>query len=67
MNNLFIFVEGDDDKHFVEKILTKLFLSKSINIIPICYQKKRNIEIIKHIHRIRLTKNQDYKIGRAHV
>ena len=60
MNNLFIFVEGDDDKHFVEKILTKLFLSKSINIIPICYQKKRNIEIIKHIHRIRLTKNQDY-------
>lgn len=60
MNNLFIFVEGDDDKHFVEKILTKLFLSKLINIIPICYQKKRNIEIIKHIHRIRLTKNQDY-------
>lgn len=62
MNNLFIFVEGGDDKHFVENILIKLFLSRSIKITPICYQKKRNIDIIKFIHRIRLKKSILYII-----
>jgi len=60
MNNLFVFVEGNDDKRFVDMILSDFFIKhKSINLIPIPYQKKPNIKIIKHIQKIKST-NEKY-------
>lgn len=56
MTNLFVFVEGDDDKRFVEMILIKFFSKhKTMYLTPIPYQKKPNIKTIKHIKKIQST------------
>ena len=45
MTNLFVFVEGDDDKRFVEMILIKFFIKhKTMYLTQILYQKKPNIK-----------------------
>lgn len=60
MNNLFIFVEGIDDKKFVSEVLANLFYQKSINIIPVTYQVKKNNDINKQIIRCTKSKNCSY-------
>lgn len=57
MNNLFVYVEGYDDKLFVEKILSRFLLNeKSLCIHTIPYAQKSNVLI-----------NKDIKSKRNHV
>ena len=58
MRNLFVFVEGKEDIIFVKKVLYSIFISHSINIIPISYQRTRNHDVKKHIKTAKI--NQDY-------
>ncbi|MBR0271574.1 MAG: DUF4276 family protein [Methanobrevibacter sp.] len=60
MNNLFIFVEGIDDKKFVNEVLANLFYKKSIIVIPITYQIKKNNDINKQIIRCAKSKECSY-------
>lgn len=59
MNKLFVFVEGDDDVMFIENILLNHF-QQDIVIIPITYQKKHNINIIKQIKKINSNNEMEY-------
>lgn len=59
MKNLFIFVEGKEDIMFVKTILYNIFIKKSINVIPIPYQRTKNHEV-KNLIRATKAKNHDY-------
>lgn len=61
MNDLFIFIEGVDDKRFVEWVLIDFFNeNKSIILHPIPYQNKPPIKTIKKIKQISASENEDY-------
>ena len=60
MNNLFVFVEGDDDLFFIKQILYEYFLNKSVNLIAIPYQQTRNHIIKKSIKQAKKDKTADY-------
>lgn len=60
MRRLFVFVEGHDDEMFIKQILLKYFPQNHMALIPIRYQSKPNIKIIKHIKQINLSNNLDY-------
>lgn len=60
MNNIRIFVEGKDDKRFIDNILTPYVLSSNkITVIPIQYAQKIPIIVDKNIQTL-VAKNQDY-------
>ena len=60
MNDLFIFIEGVDDKRFVEWVLIDFFNeNKSIILHPIPYQNKPPIKTIKKIKQISASENED--------
>lgn len=58
MKNLFVFVEGKMDIVFVKKVLYKIFIHNSINVIPVPYQKTRNHDVKNHIRASKA--NHDY-------